>query len=519
MPKKQQTRNRYTPEQQQEDRSVNQFRERMTEFGWLADRAERDIGEDLTVRIVTNSQPVGVPFYAQLKSVTNLTKRRIRSHLSYRLEVADLLRWEDSSIPVVVFVWDVNLREGRWQTVKSLVHHLDQKNSKWREQQTTTVYLPWANTTDDAGLHSLKSEVGHLLYPLIAGNRTLELNLTVALPDSDEATADRIQLDRHIREGTPVTIAGRYIQQLEFPDWWEEWFAIQGTEIARIRMQPRPHPDPEPVSIILLSAAHHAVHLPNIELRLMCSGTDRVVFSNELENKAVTFSLVIPRGSSAHMQGTFTFHVNHVGYNILETLDIVRFLQGVRAGGKLSVLFQKHGGIPVSMHFDPQPDDGFGGAYLDPRYIDLVEKLCFVQERLGYSIRLPNGDISAEDVRAAYELKEILQDGKTVSRADSLSFKVHDLAMIRQLYELHLDTASGATLMIRQDAAESYLVLFGEKIQVGPMTKTFVGKLDTPVNELKEYIHQNDSKASYTLWLSDIEIAEEYPNWQSKTIL
>ena len=224
MSDRRQPRDRYTNEQRQEDRSINQFRDRMHEFGWLPERPERDVGEDLIVRILTNSQPVGVPFYAQLKSITDLADRRKGDFLTYRLEVDDLLRWESSSVPVVIFVWDVVLHEGRWDTVKSLVQRLENRRTEWRKQKTVTAYLPWSNTTNDRGLRSLHAEIGYQLYALIAGNRNVEVNFTVAIPRADDAASDYGQLEGFVREGTPVTIDGQYLKEVVFSDWWAEWF-------------------------------------------------------------------------------------------------------------------------------------------------------------------------------------------------------------------------------------------------------------------------------------------------------
>lgn len=510
----QQAQNRYPFQQRQEDRSINQFRDRMHEFGWLPERAERDVGEDLIVRILTNSQPVGIPFYAQLKSVIDLLDRKKGNSLVYRLEVADLLRWESSSVPVVLFVWDIILREGKWATIRSLIQLLDKRNPQWRKQKTITVHLPWGNTTADEGLRLLRTEVGHMLYPLIAADKSVEINVTVSLPYSDETVNDRIQLERFFREGTPVTIDGRYIKQMVFSEWWAEWFADQDLEIRKIEIYPRPHPEPQPVSIMVFSTGHPIVNFPDVELQLIRSGTDMLVFSNEHQNGLINFTFSFPKGTATEHKGNMTFHVNRIGYNILETREVIRFQQAVLSGGRLSILLKKHGGVALYMEFQPPFRDRASGIDLSQRYIDLVEILCFVQEHSGYLIRLPDGDIEAKDIHAAYELKEILQNGRTIVQAKRLSFTTHDLGMLKKLYELHRDADSENMLMIHQEAAESHVVLFDQKIQVGPMTKTIVGTLDVTAKDLEEYIQRNDSAAAFELRLAKVEITEKFANWQ-----
>lgn len=517
VPNPRQKQDRYTWQQRQEDRSINQFRDRMHEFGWLPDRAERDIGEDLIVRILTNHQPVGIPFYAQLKSVSDLLDRKKGDSLVYRLEVVDLLRWENSSVPVVLFVWDVNQRDGRWVTIKSLVDQIDKRKRPWRNQKTITVYLPWDNTTSDRSLRELRMEIGHLLYPLIANDRNVEISLNILLPSSEDNLNDRVQLEKFFREGTPVSIDSQYIQDVAFSEWWAEWFFEQDIEIREIKILPHPHPDPEPVSIMLLSPGCPTAHFPDVELRLIRSGTDLSVFSNEHQSGPVSFTLMFPKGSG-EKKVTVTYRVNHVGYNVLETREIVRLQQGIRAGGKLTILFKNHGGASLSMKFQSLSENRSDSIDLDQRYIDLVETLCFIQEASGYQIRLPEGDISHGDVRAAYELKEILGQGKTVGRTKALCFTVNDVGMIKKLCELHRDGENGSILMIQQDVDESHVKLFGQDMQVGPMTKTVVGKLAMTIEEMEDYIQLNDGTSPFELQLSEVEITEKFAHWQSNLL-
>jgi len=104
---------------EQEQRSKHQLAERLSEIGWYFTSPSLDLGEDFIVEIYHEGKNTGVTFYIQEKSVTNLEKRRTKDNrLVYTLKVKDLKHWEDFSLPVVIVIWDVKLREGNGDLLK-----------------------------------------------------------------------------------------------------------------------------------------------------------------------------------------------------------------------------------------------------------------------------------------------------------------------------------------------------------------------------------------------------------------
>lgn len=118
---------------EQEKKSRLQLEECLTDFGWHLSSPNPDLGEDFIVEIYNEGQNTGVTFFIQEKSVTNIEERKNKdNYLVYRLKAKDLKHWESFSLPVVVVIWDINLRIGKWSLVKDLISHLDQINPKWR---------------------------------------------------------------------------------------------------------------------------------------------------------------------------------------------------------------------------------------------------------------------------------------------------------------------------------------------------------------------------------------------------
>jgi hypothetical protein len=163
---------RFTPEKQQELISRYQFCERVVEFGWIPVPPE-DLGEDFIVHIYFEGQATGASFYVQEKSVVNLHKRRKGDFLPYSFDVKDLKHWEKFVQPVVLVVWDIKLREGRWALLKGVIKRIDQTRPKWRTQKETRVYIPWNNTTDNDGLVKLRHKVGKIMFPIIGKGKEL----------------------------------------------------------------------------------------------------------------------------------------------------------------------------------------------------------------------------------------------------------------------------------------------------------------------------------------------------------
>lgn len=511
---------RYTSEQQQEDLSIHQLSARLVEFGWLPpDKLSRDVGEDLLVRIPTRSQPVGVPFYIQLKSVTDMQERKRGDFLVYRsIEVDDLLRWESSPVPVVLVVWDVLLREGRWQSVNSIIASLDKRKQKWRQQQSTSVYIPWRSSTDDFGLRLLKAEIGQMLYPLIARDRPVTINVTLRFPDTEDATSERAAFERFVREGQPVSIEGRYIQEVKFSEWWAEWFVDPGIEITRIWSESVDSDEVEPATLTVFGKNQPSVHFSGLELKIVRAGTDVIVFSNRAQDIPLRITFSVPRGENPSRWSDIELTINMLGYNVLELRESLRLLRGIMSGGKLSVTLRRHGSTPLTMHRPQFPSsDHLPTDFLE--HEEFVGHLCYIQERLGRPIVTPTHEFAASDFHAASELVEILQSARTIQRVDGLSLGVRDLQLVKNLLAKHSETPSGSQLMFQQESAESHVVLFGEKIQVGPMKRTIVGKLDVSTDEMQSFVDNGDSNAEFAIRLVGVEIIEEFPNWKEQQSL
>jgi hypothetical protein len=70
---------RYSPQQQQENISRKQFEEFLEQHQWITNDVVPDLGEDILVRIYDKGISTGLSFYVQLKSTSNLKKHLPKS--------------------------------------------------------------------------------------------------------------------------------------------------------------------------------------------------------------------------------------------------------------------------------------------------------------------------------------------------------------------------------------------------------------------------------------------------------
>lgn len=495
---------------EQEKKSRLQLEECLSDFGWHLSAPNPDLGEDFIVEVYHDGENTGVNFYIQEKSITNLQNRKTKDNLlTYNLKVKDLKHWEGFSLPVVIFVWDVNLREGKWALVKSLIASLDKNNPKWRKNKSDVqVYVPWENGTDVEGLKRLKTEIGKQVYPLISFGKELAINMKLVFPKTPSGLELQKAFDLHIKEGEPVTLKGDVIQELKFSDWWERWFGEFDPNIGEVHIGKTSQNRRTPISFRLVPNNGLPVALSNLEFRPIRVGTEFIKFSNEHTSCPflITFSMRKIGGIS---QGNLSYTIRHVGGEPHEILRFLDFAKAMAKGGNLRVSFLDIN-ESTSTNFSPADQDP-----IDILFYDLVKKLGVVEDKTGHFFKIPNEGISKKDARAISELFEIVEKGILyyTNMVMTLEFNLEGL---RKLLDLHKNKKVGEPVQVEMDAPESYVELFEEKIQTGPMTRKITGFWEIGMQELENKINTLSLEESIELKLVNVSGTETFSNWITK---
>ncbi len=494
---------RYTSQKQQERISRHQLCERLEEFGWIASRPDEDLGEDFIVHIYFQGQATGVTFHLQLKSVTNLNERRKGDYLVYDIEVKDLKHWENFNLPVVLVVWDVEPREGRWAPMDDIISDRNQRHPNWRTNKSKTrVYLPWNNTTDDAGLIRLKQSIGRHLYPLIAKDKPLEIQVDLEFPNTEEGRTAYQAFDRVIKEGEPGTFKGKFIQRLKLSDWWMHWFGEFDHKNVEISLGPSPSPQTFLVYIDMISTNGEIATLPAIELKAIKVGTEIIQLSNEHQDSPLHFLFKVPDLTKTK-ESTVNITLNHLGRNVCETRDVLRFLRAITAGGELRLIPLTDDKTPITISVSPN-------LRITPslQLVQLLDKLCTIQGKLGQFLHMPDEGPTNADVQAINELIAIIEQGKTVIKDQKVTWSFKDFAL-----DLILDLHRQSKLCHFRVTDENWVELFGSKIPTGRMTQYITGRVEMSVVELEKAITALTPSEYLPIKFVNVAIVKVFPDW------
>lgn len=492
---------RFTTQKKQELISCKQLGERFVEFGWMPNSPE-DLGEDFIVHIYFQGRATGVTFHVQEKSVTNLHERQKGDHLVYDFRVKDLKHWEAFSLPVVLIVWDIKLREGRWALLDTVISELDQRRPKWRVNKSTArVYIPWNNTTDNAGLVRLRQSIGWHLYPLIARDKQLRMNMKLNFPDTEEGRAAWKAFECFRRGGEQATFRGRIIRELKFSKWAMPWLGEYDPDNVEVSIGPPASPKTFPVDIDIISVDGETASIPTVELRLIKSGEEVAQLSNDHQTSPLHFCFTI-RKPDKYVEGSI--RVNNLGSNVHLTRDVMRFLQAIATGGTLRFTFFSPDNASLAITLPPQPE-----KLPISECLQLIDKLCKIQDKTRQFLQVPVEGLTRADVQASYELVEIIEHGKTITKHTEITGKFKgealDIALDvhRQAKPIHLTVSSH----------ESYVELLGLKIQMGRMTRHISGTIGMPITGLEKAITALDPDEYLTLRFIDVEVVEIFPDW------
>jgi hypothetical protein len=489
---------------EQEKKSRLQLEERLTDFGWHLSSPNPDLGEDFIVEVYHEGQNTGVTFYIQEKSVTNIEERKNKDNrLVYKLKVKDLIHWEGFSLPVVIVVWDINLRIGKWGLAKDLIKHLDKRNPQWRSKGVVQVYIPWENETTDGGLKRLKVEIGRQVYPLISFGKDLSMQMKLAFPNTPEGIKLQKSFDLHVKEGEPVTLKGNVIQELKFSDWWETWFGGFDLKQAELYFGEISPQHTVQISIKIIPINGKSISLSNLEFRLIRAGTELIRFSNEHTACPLLINLKFRKeGNLIHGNPTFTFR--HVGGDPHEIVNFTDFMKALEKGGKLRLEFQD-----VEQSYTAEfPPISVIGLNLD--FYDLVQKLCLVQDKTGHFFKIPEEGLSQKNANSILELFEIVENGEVHYQNASMYLELKDKAL-QMFLDVH---KQGKFIHLKSEADDSFVELFDEEISTGPMIREITGYVEMDVSEFEKRINVLKLGGFLKVNLVDVNGTETFSNWK-----
>lgn len=506
---------RLTPAKQQELISRNQFAERLIQFGWMPHVPE-DLGEDFIVHVYFEGRATGVVFHVQIKSIINLQQRRRRrgKYVAYDdFKIKDLKHWDGFSHPVVLVVWDIDLREGRWLLVKDAIAYLDQRRPEWRARDgRITVHFPWQNTTDERGLVYLRRTLGQALMPLLTNGKPLEFTLTL----KSDASADPAQLQRAVSDwihaGGELSDEQFREAKLQFgPPEFGRW--IGEFELEDFRLTADQPVSRHQAQFTVLDRRGQSLVRQQVELERRHQirvGQHYVEFTNAVSSAPVVVSLIVPITNLDPLEigpCEFSWRIQHWGHDAVEALEIARFWRAWDTGKLLRLNFDGAGGW---LEFVIPAHPGSGDSEWFERG---MEQLCMLQHRLGRCFQMSDDGPSEKDLESIDTLAEIVRQGKheiVTQKAVLTTTGIFDRPGLEKLIDLH---KSQEDVDMHVSGVFEKINLFEDSIDLGPVIQHIHGKIDFLPDDIDDLIRRAPVETSLRIGFDDVTRIEIYPDW------
>jgi hypothetical protein len=227
-------------------------------------------------------------------------------------------------------------------------------------------------------------------------------------PDGEEM----LEQWRHfVRTGAPIQLTKPYIAEFRVPDFLEPYLMPHGEKPDMIQIGPRRSPVDIMVRIAVESSGgEELASLDYVHLKVAQVGKQEATLNNEEQPVPWKIQLTVNRqGFTGH------YRLEETAVNAKQYLEYLQFQQAVSTGEILRIE-QIDTGLDIlraPLQRDAQPP-------VDPRWLELVERLAFIQQRIGHVLIIPDRDIT-DELRTILDVAQILDTGELVLPFNDLS--------------------------------------------------------------------------------------------------
>lgn len=478
---------------QQEGISRDQISERLKEFGWIPSPTNIDLGEDFIVHIYIDGNPTGKTFHLQAKSVTNIDERKKKNFLVYQFKKQDIFDWEYFEDPVVLLVWDIKQRTGKWVLLDDVIRHLENTNPQWRSNKSTVnVFIPWINTTDDKGLMGLRERIAIRMLPIMLSKRDFSIQL------KDEEAEVHKELESLSKSGGVFVTSGRHFN---FPNWFIRWFDPNNFTLT---FESKLSSEPLYFKIIAVDLDGQRL-FHDTELLISKQDESSIVFSNEQLNSSIKIEFKLLKNTERKQYDYYTnLSVNNFGKTVYETRDILLFLRAFITGNKRTMVFSSKDGETSVLEGDDRkgvfPEDLNG-------ILIILDKLCRIQDNMDFQISYPQDGVSEKDLKSIERLYQAIDKGKV-----ELKSRKFEIELQKQGIETLLKTMGGEEKIDGrfQLSIDSHFTLFGNDVRLGRLVRFISGKIDQTRSELLKIIDDLEESGAFEITIHEPRAVDLY---------
>jgi hypothetical protein len=475
---------RHSPQQKQENVSRRQFEALLEAYEFVTADISPDLGEDILVRVYDKGVSTGLSFYTQLKSVANINNYLLKSgDISYPFEIKDLEHWGNQAVTVFLVIWDITQNQGWWIWINDAIRYLQEHNPSWRKNETANVHLSSKNRPDESGLSNIRHLLADLYYPVISKDKELTINARFIFPKTPEGKTKFEELKRHFAAGDASELEGKYIELFNFPDWWKRLYGEFETSEMHLTITSNKSRTPRPTKIEFISKTESEA-VPYVELWTIKQGDEEVTLSNDQQDIPIKISLILNKVSNENEIKISTNFFMLDGLKAFQALKIQRILSD---GGSIKLTLLDSG-QELSMTIPPN-------SFPAPKksVMDFIQKISTIENATGIKLQFPeDGSFSKEDVLAANELISIIEKGN-YQQSGMIFHADLQKAGIAKLLEGLTD---GAPIYFQITTEESFVKIFSQKIELGPMMQKIRGYWRMPVEEAKAWFEKATEQES-----------------------
>lgn len=513
------TKVRWTEQQIQGRIGQDQLVERFSQAGWIATRPSEDLGEDLIVHIYHEGQATGVNFFVQIKSITNLNGRRRGDHLPYSFKVKDLVHWEQFALPVVLIIWDIELREGRWAMLNEIIQQLDQRYSNWRTQKTKTIHVPWHNNVDEDGLVKLRKAIGKKIYPLISAGKPQDTQIELTFKTQNERDKKNWgKFNDYLESGKEVTL-NNIRTQFDFPELQKIWLDLPHSGHFDVTLGSRTSSREYTVDIAVAGKNNELYFLAPTKFKAIAIGNKSVTISNEHQLDApLHFVFTFERSDETLQKQIRTNAIIkrrniNLGSNVTSTQDILRFMHVLAKGGILKLTFRELKKT-LEAAFLPIPD-------IDPnsKFVAAVEKLSIIQKETGILFIVPDEGFTPIDIETIDEVFEIIKNGKITNINQSYKAEFLNQNLLigdteESVLKLLLNfREQELPIQFTLTSEDNEFQILNQTIKTRLKVQHLVCNITTPASTIKNALKTLGSDEALEVHFDNVEETIIFPDW------
>ncbi len=363
----------------------------------------------------------------------------------------------------------------------------------------------------------IKAEVGEKVTLTLeeresgnSGEPPLEVSVSFEFPDTPEGRKVAESVQKAFSTGSPATVPQEFVRELRLPNEMKTLASLFGlAEDVRpaIEMKSLPSEIPMPLRLEVCKDGELTGLYEYIDLRVTQSGTDEVTLTNEHQLVPLKLQMVISRRDRELRQ---TWKVEIKDANVHEVLQALKFHNAVAAGGTLRAVHLQTGLLIVERAIGPG-EAGIEGS--DPFWLEVLEELDFIQQKIEIPIRLPGRDISTDEAWEILETARILRDGRLESESAGWTLGVEKGFLDEHFSRFHPGLPH--CMAIKQDEEREILgVRFDMGERIVSCARAYVSKAEAKrAKAAARRLGDNDSVHITFKPFDKCPVIVEYPKW------